>query len=315
MFTTIFVIRDEKISKIVLYIHYIIVFFATVLTNFNFYVKIRAMENNTKKHSKNNPLYETFADDPFYLFLRKETYLLDVPHYHESIELVYMIKGKARAHVGGSSYDLNEGDIFIGNSQQVHFYENFTAKKLAFCVVLSNKYTHDFRQVHKNCTFPPFLGDKEKNAKIYTLLQQWFDFEEKTFLSDCAFANLLLDTLIKLYGFADPTAFNTINAAAIQLINYVTEHYAEPLSLERVAKHFGYSKEYFSKFFKQAVGVNFLSFLNTTRTQMAMELCNNPNVKLSAQEICTECGFNNTTSLYRHLKKAKAAKGSSNESL
>lgn len=266
-----------------------------------------------KKHTKDNPLYETFADDPFYLFLRKETYLLDIPHYHESIELVYMIKGKARAHVGGATYDLKEGDIFIGNSQQVHFYENFATKKLAFCVVLSNKYTHDFRQIHKNCPFPSFLNDKEKNAQIYALLQQWFDFEDKTFLSNCAFANLLLDTLIKLYGFADPKSFATINTAAIQLINYVAEHYAEPLTLESVAKRFGYSKEYFSKFFKHAVGINFLSFLNTMRTQKAMELLNDPDNHYSVHEVCAACGFNNTVSLYRHLKRAKTPQDPTNE--
>ena len=264
------------------------------------------MANEIKKHSKDNPLYELSADDPFYLFLRKETFLLDVPHYHESIELTYMIRGKARAHINGASYDLSEGDIFIGNSQQVHFYENFAPKKLAFCVVLSNKYTHDFRQIHKNTPFPSLLTDKEKNAKIYALLQQWYDFEDKTFLTDCAFANLLLDMVVKLYGFAAPETYDPINTMAIRLINYVTENYDKPLSLEKAAAHFGYSKEYFSKIFKQAVGKNFLSFLNTVRIQMATEMINDPNNKLTMQQICAACGFNNTVSLYRNLKKAQS---------
>lgn len=264
------------------------------------------MANEIKKHSKENPLYERSADDPFYLFLRKETYLLDVPHYHESLELTYMIHGKARVHINGASYDLSEGDIFIGNSQQVHFYENLAREKLAFCVVMSNKYTHDFRQIHKNTPFPSLLTDKENNAKIYALLQQWFDFEDRTFLTDCAFANLLLDMLVKLYGFAAPETYDPINTMAIRLINYVTENYDKPLSLEKAAAHFGYSKEYFSKIFKQAVGKNFLSFLNTVRIQMATEMMNDPNNQLTMQQICAACGFNNTVSLYRNLKKVQS---------
>ena len=255
-----------------------------------------------------SPFYENLADDPFYLFVKKETFLFDVPHYHESIEIVYMIRGDATAHLSGSSFHLSEGDIFIANTQQVHFYENHPCDKLAFCVILSNKYTHDFRQVHKGMPFPSLLTDKKRNAEIYKLLLQWFDYEEKTFLTDCAYANLLLDLLIKLYGFDDPHAYDTINTMAIQLINYINENYDKPLTLEAAAKHFGYSKEYFSKVFKHAVGKNFLSFLNTTRTQKAMEMMNDPENKQSLHEICAACGFNNTVSLYRNLKRAKTAK-------
>ena len=260
-----------------------------------------------------SPFYEHSADDPFYLFVKKETFLFDVPHYHESIELVYMIRGDATAHLGGSSFRLSEGDIFIANAQQVHVYENTSNEKLAFCVLLSNKYTHDFRQVHKGMCFPPFLTDKKRNAEIYELLQQWFDYGEKTFLTDCAFANLLLDKLVKLYGFADPHSYDTINTMAIQLINYINDNYDKPISLETASAHFGYSKEYFSKIFKYAVGKNFLSFLNTTRTQKAIEMMNDPENKQSLHDICAACGFNNTVSLYRNLKKAKTAKDISHD--
>ena len=72
---------------------------------------------------------------------------------------------------------------------------------------------------------------------------------------------------------------------------------------ETAAKHFGYSTEYFSKMFKHAVGKNFLSFLNTTRAQQAKKMLTASDRKLSLQEICTACGFNNTVSMYRNLKR------------
>ena len=55
------------------------------------------------------------------------------------------------------------------------------------------------------------------------------------------------------------------------------------------------------------VGKNFLEFLNATRTQKAMEMLNDTENKRSVQEICLACGFNNPTSLYRHLKKTNTA--------
>ena len=264
------------------------------------------MEQKLKKSNNNAPVYEHYADDPFYLFLKKETFLFDEPHYHESVELIYMIRGKAKAHLSGETREISEGDIFICNKQQVHFYENYPSEKLAFCVVLSNKYTHDFREIHKNAHFPSFLTDKEKNKEIYGLLCDWFNFENGTFLSDCAFANLLLDKIVKLYGFSEEKPRDTMNKMAIEMINYISDNYYKNVTLETAAKHFGYAKEYFSKIFKQTVGKNFLDCLNTMRTQKAMEMLNDPERKHSISEVCAACGFNNAASLYRHLKQMKS---------
>lgn len=262
---------------------------------------------------KETPFHEHFADDPFYLFLKKETFLFDAPHYHESIELIYMIEGKTTVHISGASHALEEGDIFICNTQQVHFYENYETPKLAFCVVLSDKYTHNFRERYNNALFPSLLQDKQKNKQIYELLQEWFTYEDKTFLVDCAYANLLLDKVLKLYDYTPAQSQDTMNTLAIEMINYITENYRENISLETAAKHFGYSKEYFSKVFKQTVGKNFLSFLNTTRTQKALEMMQKPGRKKSVNEICAACGFNNPTSLYRHLKRANSVTGAIDE--
>ena len=280
-----------------------VIFFKNILTNFAFCDTMQSMDKLMKTTAFSNPTYDNLADAPFYLFFKKETFLLDVPHYHDSIEIIYMIHGKAKTYVNGTSYEFSEGDISICNTQQVHFYENYPQEKLAFCVVLSHKYTHDFRQVHKDTAFPSLLTNKEHNAKIYALLNEWFNLENRTFLTDCAYANLLLDMLVKLYGFSDMKAINPLNATAIELVNYINENYANPLTLETAAKHFGYSTEYFSKMFKHAVGKNFLSFLNTTRAQQAKKMLTASDRKLSLQEICTACGFNNTVSMYRNLKR------------
>ena len=229
---------------------------------------------------------------------------MDEPHYHESLEIIYLIRGKTVVHLNGTTHPLSEGEIFICNRHQVHFYENFDPDLFIFGVVLSNKYTHDFRQIYNNAQFPSFLTDKERNQQIYQHLQEWFEVPNHNFLVDCAFANLLFDKLIRLYGFSQTTQADDLNTMAIRLINYISTHYAEDISLASAAKDFGYSKEYFSKIFKEAVGKNFLSYLNETRAQKALELMQDPQSKKSANEICAACGFNNTTSLYRHLKRA-----------
>jgi AraC-like DNA-binding protein len=261
------------------------------------------MANKFKNTKALNYIHETQSDEPFYLFLETATYLLEVPHYHDSFELVYLINGKSAAHVGNTIFPFEAGDIFIVNSQQVHFYENLPGEKLALIVVFGNKYLHSFKQLHLGKTFPSLLTNKEYNDEIYELLLTWLGFEQKNFLTNCAFANLLLDKLITLYGFSSPDDHNAVHTLATKFINYINDHYNEPLSLEHTAQYFGYSKEYFSKLFKRTVGKNFLSFVNATRTQKAIEMMNDTSTTYTTQEICATCGFNNSVSLYRNLKK------------
>jgi YesN/AraC family two-component response regulator len=200
---------------------------------------------------------------------------------------------------------LAQGEIFLANRQQVHFYENYDHDKRAFCVVLSNKYTHDFRERFKKFQFPSFLMDKAKNAKILALLEEWIAREDRSFLVDCAYANFLLDILVKEYGGGCEEEQETMNQTAIRFIEYINENYDKNLTLEESAAHFGYSKEYFSKKFKARVGKNFLSFLNFVRLQKAKEMLDDPDIKYSVKEICAKCGFNNAASFYRCLKKEK----------
>lgn len=262
------------------------------------------IERTLKGYPKDKTVYEDFADNEFYLFLEKHTFFLDVPHYHDSLEFLCVLKGNTSVHLNGTAHNLSEGEIFICNSQMVHFYENYDEDKLAFILVLSGKYVRTFREVYKNATLPSFLRNKEANVQIFDHLEKWFNKTDRTILTDCANSNILLDMIIKLYDVdvSDPEDYN--NTLAIQFINYVNENYNKDISLDSAAKHFGYSKEYFSKKFKQTVDKNFLSFVNAVRLQKAVEMLKNPNNKMTFLEICLACGFNNTTSLYRHLKKA-----------
>ena len=259
------------------------------------------------QYNNDNPLYEHPADNPFYLFLKKENFFFDLPHYHKSLEFIYIIKGKTKVHIGDNVYELSKGDAFVCHNEQVHFYENDDKNKLGCIVLLSSSYLHEFNIFSKNASLPTILTNKKANGEIYALLQEWMDYKDRTFLSDCAFANLFLDKLIKHYGLIGVNEYESMNSTAIAFINYIQENFDQNLSLDSMAYRFGYSKEYFSKKFKQNVGKNFLSYLNDVRLQKAVEFLNDPERTMTFNEICAKCGFNNAATLYRHLKKIRQA--------
>lgn len=84
--------------------------------------------------------------------------------------------------------------------------------------------------------------------------------------------------------------------------NYLYAHYAEELSLQDVADEFGFTPQYFSKYFHDAFGTTFLKFLNQIRvTYAAQELLENDEVIL---KVAINNGFSNAASFIREFKIA-----------
>ena len=72
---------------------------------------------------------------------------------------------------------------------------------------------------------------------------------------------------------------------------YVQENFALNINLSSVAAHFGYSANYFSRYFKQKTGVNFIAYLNRVKIEEACRLLR-AEEKLSVREIARRCGYN-----------------------
>ena len=147
----------------------------------------------------------------------------------------------------------------------------------------------------------------EANKEIIALVQRWLDEKEKTFLLNCAYSNLLFDTISKFYPL---TELKTTSAEhiAIKFIDYIENNYRSDISLETMAKHFGYTKEYCSKMFNKTVGQHFNIFLNSIRIKKVEEIMNSPDgASRKITDVIYECGFNNPVTFYRHYKSGKKA--------
>lgn len=73
-----------------------------------------------------------------------------------------------------------------------------------------------------------------------------------------------------------PTLLNTMpedeqrRAAVRRLLAYVSDHYAEKLTLENLADYAQYNRTYISTLFKQIVGINFHEYLTRVRFQHSL---------------------------------------------
>lgn len=254
------------------------------------------------KIEKQNLFYQTEADDDFHIFLKKEPYLLEIPHYHESLEFAYIEKGETVAHIGDKKQTLSAGDICFVDKFQIHSYEYYRKDLSAIVIVIGKEYASNFLKKYDDQTLPPFMTNKEFNGRAIKILEEWLGAENKSFLLNCAYANFFLDSLLRVYPLCRRKNLFA-NEKAMDFVNYVNEHYHEQISLQSMAKNFEYSEGRCSFLFNSCVGVSFKTYLNQIRMQKAAEMISEKRYPLN--EIMEKCGYNSPVTFYRQYRKFK----------
>lgn len=84
-------------------------------------------------------------------------------------------------------------------------------------------------------------------------------------------------------------------------IRYISQHYAEPLSLETVAQVVGLNKSYLSRIFKMRTGETLVNYINQCRIRKAADLLRKTDRK--AYEIAEMVGYNNVEYFNQVFKK------------
>lgn len=86
-----------------------------------------------------------------------------------------------------------------------------------------------------------------------------------------------------------------------QLIRYMQEHYAEPLTRETLARLFHYSVPYLSKHFRRETGVSIIDYLISIRMNKAGALLQQTD--LSLKDIAASVGYSDVSYFIRMFKK------------
>ncbi len=251
---------------------------------------------------ENKLFYQTEADDTFHLFLKREPYLLEVPHYHDSLEFAWIEHSETVVHIQNHKQRLTADDICFVNHFQIHNFEYYRKDLSAISVVLSDEYTTAFRKICNGKTLPAFMLDKEKNRPAIEILNEWERHGTQSYLLNCSYANKFFDALLKAYDLQPPES-SVLNQKAIEFLNYINENFSKPISLKTMAKAFGYSEGHCSYLFNSYVGVSFKNYLNDIRMQNALSMIATQNYSIN--EVIEQSGFGSAVTFYRQYAKYK----------
>lgn len=204
-------------------------------------------------------------------------------HWHEYLEILFIISGKMTAVIQAESYVLTDGDLLIINSKDIHLTQTHGSQTHYVLLQISarqmQQFFPDFASLRfvtwiPGNTIPPDTSSRTPSSYIMEMLQI---YEQKEDGYPLLFTARLHDLLYCLYkNFSHWIAPDSQKAThrdfsrIIRTMKWVDEHYQEPLSLDQAAGNLRISREYFCRIFKKYTGQSFLEYLSDVRV---MRLC------------------------------------------
>lgn len=245
-------------------------------------------------------LYEQHRDEApcIYGFNSKNNHCF--PHFHSSIELVYVRSGCLTATLDGVSYDVHAGELLIVSGFMVHFYRT-PEESTESIAVIPLFLIPSLKKALRDNVFSTPIYDTSGNPAIRTVLDLlsggWESLSTET---QIGLAHALLGMLIENVGLVPRCADSRSMGVIKDVLIYLQDHYQSPISMEDLAKRFGYSKSRFSHLFNETLGCPPGTFVNALRCQhAARDILESDQTLL---EISLSAGFECPRTFYRAFK-------------
>ena len=232
----------------------------------------------------------------------------EAKHAYQGIEILYMIDKEAKIQTE-VSFTLKENDIVVFNSGEEHAIK-CSQKAIAFRLLIPyrvlGKLSTDeilFFQCNSALLKAGNYGELVRLMEQLVLHYLNLDMTDLSNLSSVLFQ--IIQELFKTYK-VDQSKIGQVSqkyqlGKIDRILNYIHLHYSETLNLSDLAEHFHMSEAYFSHYFKDKVGENYLGYLNEVRIQnAALDLCQTDD---SVTEIALNNGFSTPSVFNRHFKK------------
>ena len=223
---------------------------------------------------------------------------LDFPiHLHDVLEVAFLRSGTATAVCANRRYQLSAGDVFLCFPNMAHGYEDSRDVQCDVMIVPTGLLPHWRNPLSQKLPVDPvLLRGSWEHTQIPALLDMIR--EQRKQLSEPVkqgYAMVIAGKLFSLLHLTDRQGHT--GGALQQILEYLGEHYGEPLSRGELARGVGYNESYISHVFAEQLGTSLKSYITSLRIQDAQELLADTDLTIS--QISLQLGFGSIRSFNR----------------
>lgn len=243
-------------------------------------------------------------------------------HLHNAYEIYMATTPNIRYYIEGQTYDLQEGDIIITNTSEIHrpvtidsgmYGRNvYLFSPTAFNAYIENRYPVFSIFTQRKKGYGNHLRPTPEDRKE---IERFFDklltcYEKKDARSNLLATVTALEFFIKLesiYKYCypqnqpSPSEANKIDPRIQSILDELNRNFIEPFNLDELAKHFYMDKYYMCHQFKKETGFSIMEYIQARRILYAKLLIDNE--ALTLVEVGQRSGFNDYSNFYKTFKK------------
>jgi len=243
---------------------------------------------------------------------------LFIMHFHNCLEINYIIDGTGTNFIEYKQFELSQGDIYVINNLERHKALSKNALKMLVIVISpslvlgGNPNDYEFLEpfFHRNINFSNCIKKDEDDYLKFEgiILEIWSEWEMK----EVGFRLVIKSLLLKLFaimfrhckfnqsiddGFSEfQKSYDRIKST----LDYVHDNFHKELSLEYLAKKACMNRTYFCTFFKKVMGIGVTQYLQSIRLEYSIRLIKSTDHQIMS--ICFLCGFNSISNFNRVFK-------------
>lgn len=250
-------------------------------------------------------------------------------HCHPEAEIFYLEHGLVDFQVENRSFTLGSGEGIFIPPGQIHTALNRTGESGCCC---HRAFVFDLGMLERNlppycqayfaplqlrradCVYPMVYARPE-NARLLTMLPSLFSLQEPELEHyELSLMGSLLLCWQELYNLSfsklcADSSDSSLHRDIQNILDFLQQHFAEPLTLSELSRKAGFSESYFCHSFKNCTGCTPFAYLNRLRIVKSCELLAQTDKKIT--EIASLCGFNNVSyfnrTFYKMMRVAPSA--------
>ena len=235
-------------------------------------------------------------------YLEKESHEM-VKHWHNGLEIVIPVIGSLNIWLNNNEFILPDGEILIINSRDIHqlYWTEDTDIYKGYSIQIKYDY------IKKCCNVDGDIRFKQpKDDNIIKYLKKTIFRIIQAYEMSSKFTSILIESEIMMLLFIlcnnliedhhDHIKSQKYKKQIVDMVDYLEIHYKENLSIEIVADHFNMSERYFSKFFKDHMGISPKKYLNLFRLKKVTDLLEETDYPVI--DIAYANGFTSLSSFY-----------------
>ena len=247
-----------------------------------------------------NALYELDRDLTDHIHFSADIENNCDPHYHNQIEIIYIISGEQTVQINSTDIVLKEGQMAIADSYDIHSYI-YREGTISTVIVIPIDLMNDYVKYKGNQSLKTnFILDKHAASSAYALIKKIQSCNKG--LEVKGLINLMMSKIVSSTGLIKKKSKTFDYALIRRVLEYIESNYMNPISLTQISERFGYTTTHFSHIFNNYMRCNLNEYVNMVRLKQFFELKHKkPHMNLA--DLAFNVGFMSLPTFYRAFNK------------